>query len=121
MKRTVNLIAILFCACISVSTFAANEKVEIRHNNDTYTETRSVANLPEASIENRILIVSFDDYGVYSLFIENDSGIIVYYSVLPADGIEYHFDLSGIGAGTYRLILDGHKGEYEGYFSINVL
>lgn len=65
MKRTVNLIAILFCACISVSTFAANEKVEIRYNNDTYTETRSVANLPEASIE---ICVCCDAYVFCRLF-----------------------------------------------------
>ena len=36
--------------------------------------------------------------------------------MLPADGMEYDYDLSGIGEGLFRLILDGHNGEYEGFF-----
>ena len=46
-------------------------------------------------------------------------GNIVYTSTLPADGIEYDYDLSGIGTGLLRLVIDGYGGEYEGYFTLN--
>ena len=46
-------------------------------------------------------------------------GHIVYTSTLPADGIEYAYDLSGIGTGLLRLVIDGYIGEYEGYFTLN--
>ena len=45
-------------------------------------------------------------------------GNIVYTSTLPADGMEYTYDLSGIGEGTFTLILEGASGEYEGSFSV---
>ena len=84
-----------------------------------YIETRSIENLPDATIENQILTVSFDNVGIYSLYIEDDSGTIVYSSALPADGMEYNYDLSTVKMGLYRLVLSGYKGEYEGCFSIN--
>ena len=78
-------ISVLFMAVVPLSLFASND-----------IETRSIENLPDATIENQILTVSFDNAGIYSLYIEDDSGTIVYSSALPADGMEYHYDLSGI-------------------------
>ena len=43
---------------------------------------------------------------------------ILYILKTIPERMEYHYDLSGIGAGLYRLVLEGYKGEYEGYFSI---
>lgn len=45
-------------------------------------------------------------------------GNIIYTSTLPADGMEYDYDLSGIGTGLLRLVIKGHGGEYEGYFQL---
>ena len=81
--------------------------------------TRSITQEPYAKISDAdILTVTFDDSGVYSLYIENCLGEIVYTSTLPADGIEYNYDLTGIGTGLLRLVIDGYGGEYEGYFTL---
>ena len=55
---------------------------------------------------------------MYSLYIEDNFGVTVYSSAMPANGMEYDYDLSGIGEGLFRLVLSGSSGEYEGYFSI---
>lgn len=112
-------ISVLFMAVVPLSLFASNDEIDIKHKNGTYIETRSIENLPDATIENQILTVSFDNVGIYSLYIEDDSGTIVYSSALPADGMEYNYDLSTVKMGLYRLVLSGYKGEYEGCFSIN--
>lgn len=52
-----------------------------------------------------------DDSGMYTLYIENSLGDVLYQSVLPANGLEYHYDLSGIGEGYFRLVLEGASGE----------
>ena len=80
--------------------------------------TRSLDITPEASIYKGILSVSFDASGVYSLYIEDSMGHIVYTSTLPANGMKYSYDLSGIGEGAFRLTLEGPLGEYEGNFSL---
>ena len=110
-------ISVLFMAVVPLSLFASNDEIDVKHKNGTYIETRSIENLPDATIENQI--VSFDNVGIYSLYIEDDSGTIVYSSALPADGMEYNYDLSTVKMGLYRLVLSGYKGEYEGCFSIN--
>lgn len=80
--------------------------------------TRSEAWLPQASVGHGVLSVSFDAFGMYTLYIEDSSGVPVYTSTLPADGMEYSYDLSGIGEGMFILKLDGPSGEYEGCFII---
>lgn len=82
------------------------------------TRTRSIVDMPEASIIYEVLRISFDASGMYTLYIEDSSGVPVYTSTLPADGMEYSYDLSGIGEGMYRLVLDGPSGEYEGFFNL---
>ena len=109
--------AIIFALCLySFASHAYERRIPIQSVN---THTRSIVVLPEATIEDGIISVSFDASGVYSLYIEDSMGHIVYTSTLPADGIEYAYDLSGIGTGLLRLVIDGYSGEYEGYFIIN--
>ena len=67
----------------------------------TDTRTRSVVEVPEVTISH--------------LRIEDSFGGTVYSSALPADGMEYSYDLSGIGEGMFRLVLEGPGGEYEGF------
>ena len=50
--------------------------------------------------------------------VEDRFGVTVYSSALPANGMEYDYDLSGIGEGLFRLVISGTSGEYEGYFTI---
>ena len=52
---------------------------------------------------------------MHDLRIEDSFGGTVYSSALPADGMEYSYDLSGIGEGMFRLVLEGPGGEYEGF------
>ena len=85
----------------------------------TRPTTRSLTDIPEASIQRDILTVSFDGSGMCSLYIEDNFGVTVYSSALPANGMEYDYDLSGIGEGLFRLILSDSKDEYEGYLTIH--
>ena len=72
------------------------------------------------SVMGLICIAAYaDDRGVYSLYIEDSFGVTVYTSAQPANGMEYDYDLSGIGEGLFRLVLSGPSGEYEGYFTIH--
>lgn len=118
MKRFIYFVAILFWAGVPRSSFASNDDIDVRRNHGTYINTRSVENLPEASIENRILTVSFDNYGVYALSIENNYGVIVYVSILPADGKEYQYDLYNLCEDSFNLIIEGYGGEYQGSFKL---
>lgn len=76
--------------------------------------------MPQASInvQTGILVVSLDDYGMYTLYVQDSLFEIVYQSVLPANGLQYHYDLSGIGDGNFRLVIEGASGEYEGFFTL---
>lgn len=110
-------ISIIIILCLySFASHADERRIPIQHTN---YNTRSIVALPEATIENGIISISFDASGIYSLYIEDSMGNIVYTSTLPADGIEYDYDLSGIGTGLLRLVIDGYGGEYEGYFTLN--
>ena len=81
----------------------------------TDTHTRSVVEVPEVTISHEVLFVSFYASGMHDLRIEDSFGGTVYSSALPADGMEYSYDLSGIGEGMFRLVLEGPGGEYEGF------
>lgn len=97
--------------------FADKENIAV---NRQRVDTRGFIDMPEASIDTQtnIVSVSFDDSGMYTLYIENSLGDVLYQSVLPANGLEYHYDLSGIGEGYFRLVLEGASGEYEGFFTL---
>lgn len=111
----------LFLIAASALTFAAHgtdddivREIEIRRLD---VETRSISSTPDAAIYKNILTITFDNSGIFSLYIENTYGEIIYTSTLPADGIEYDYDLSGIGTGLFRLVIEGYGGEYEGIFT----
>lgn len=80
--------------------------------------TRSLDTTPEASIYKDILSISFDASGTCSFYIEDCFGAIVYTGVFPANGMEYSYDLSGIGEGLLRLVIVNQRSEYEGYFNL---
>lgn len=92
-----------------------NKKIDFQQ---IVANTRSLNAIPEASICDDILTISFNGSGIYSLYIEDNTSTTVWVSALPADGMEYDFDLSCIGNGTFRIVLVGMNGEYEGYFTI---
>ena len=112
------LLAIQLLTAFGYAAQADDVVRRIRLHKNTI-HTRSLTDAPEASIQRDILTVSFDGSGMYSLYIEDSFGVIVYSSALPANGMEYDYDLSGIGEGLFRLILSGPSGEYEGYFTIH--
>ncbi len=59
----------------------------------TVPTTRSIVeDMPEASIRNDLLTVSFDGAGMYSLYVKDSFGVTVYSSALPANGMEYDYD-----------------------------
>ena len=110
------LLSVLGSLCIAAHADDITT-IKIKQVNPT---TRSiVGDMPEASIRNDVLTVSFDGSGMYSLYIEDSFGVTVYSSALPTNGMEYDYDLSGIGEGLFRLILSGPSGDYEGYLTIH--
>lgn len=112
------LIALLVLSAVSVIGYTDSKNVKKIFFQVVTVKTRSVSILPEASVGNDVLAVSFDDSGMYMLCIEDSFGATVYTSTLPADGMEYSYDLTGIGEGMFTLILEGPSGEYEGIFNI---
>lgn len=111
----------IFAALILILSFVCaygQDYAEITMSR-TDTRTRGIIEVPEASISHELLVVSFPSSGLYSLYIEDGMGNIVYTSTLPADGMEYGYDLSGIGEGFFTLTLEGPSGEYKGEFSVN--
>lgn len=91
--------------------------IHVQKSNPT---TRSITTLPEAQIDRQtdLLTVSFDYNGLYTLYIENSMSETVFQSALPANGMEYFYDLSGIGEGFFTLIINGPGGEYYGEFTL---
>ena len=90
-------------------------EIEIRSVEAT---TRSLDTTPEASIYKDILSISFDASGICSFYIEDCFGATVYTGAFPANGMEYSYDLSGIGEGLLRLVIVNQRSEYEGYFNL---
>ena len=111
-------VLLLIFGLVCISAYADDRTtIKIKHINPT---TRSIAeDIPEASISNDVLTVSFDGSGMYSLYVEDSFGVTVYSSALPANGMEYDYDLSAIGDGLFRLVISGPSSDYEGYFTIN--
>ena len=124
MKRFTSFLA---AALIAASLFLSSpfpmsgddSLAKIIHLQKTGPITRSLTDIPEASIQRDILTVSFDGSGMYSLYIEDSFGVIVYSSALPANGMEYDYDLSGIGEGLFRLVISGPSGDYAGHFTVH--
>lgn len=121
MKKILAFTLSLLVTAISVNNATAASDVDemdikILHINPT---TRSLMDIPEASIKNHDLFsISFDLFGICTLYIEDSFGAIVYTASFPADGMEYSYDLSGIGKGLHRLVIKGPGGEFEGYFTL---
>ena len=104
MKKKLYLLLPVALLLLTSSGYAAQtndivHKIRILKNT---IHTRSLTDVPEAYISNDVLNVSFDGSGMYSLYIEDRFGVTVYSSALPANGMEYDYDLSGIGEGLFR-------------------
>ena len=120
MKKTISVVLLsllYFAPAFSGSIINGEDEIAIYRITDA--TTRSLTTLPEASISHEVLRVSFSSSGIYSLTVSDSMGSPVYISSLPADGMEYSYDLSGIGEGTFTLTLEGPSGEYEGVFINN--
>lgn len=114
MKHIISTVAVLLISCTMLC--ADDQCVEILLNK-TGIDTRSIVDVPEATIFHDVLSVSFDAFGMYTLYIADSFGETIFTSVLSADGMVYTYDLSGIGEGMFTLTIEGPSGEYEGYFS----
>ena len=112
-------LSILTAAATLSSTALASgpdeTKIELQQINPT---TRSLMDTPEASIYKDILSVSFDASGICSFYIEDCFGTTAYTGAFPADGMEYSYDLTGIGEGLFRLVIVNQRSEYDGYFNL---
>lgn len=121
-KLRIILIAVFVITILSnfpIAVWGEHDVNKIIYLRKTVIQTRGEnVYVPEAMISKSVLYVSFDAYGMYTLYIEDGLGGTVYTSILPADGMEYSYDLTGIGEGLFRLVIDGSAGEYEGYFTL---
>ena len=102
MKKLIALILLL-----NIPLLLKGEEPYWIHVQKSNPTTRSIITLPEAQIDRQtdLLTVSFDHSGLYQ-------------SALPANGMEYRYDLSGIGDGFFTLIINGPGGEYYGEFAL---
>ena len=106
MKRIFLITMLLFnAAFIGISSVSQDEDytIEILRTTDAMTRGLELNN-PSGEISGAILTLSFQSSGNYELYIKNSLGIIVYISTLPADGMEYTYDLSGIGGCMFRAL-----------------
>lgn len=104
-----------YCQTAAATSEYDETQIVILYINPT---TRSIVDMPDAFVQHDVLSISFDASGMYSLYVEDSFGAIVFTSTLPANGMEYDYDLSGIGEGLFRLVLEGPSAEYEGHFTI---
>ena len=106
MKKTIFTALLSFLYLFPAFSSASCKEDEIEIYRITDATTRSLTALPEASIDAQSgqLSVSFDSGGTCALLVV---GVPVYTSTLPADGMEYSYDLSGIGEGMFRLVIEG--------------
>ena len=109
MKKTIFTALLSFLYLFPAFSSASCKEDEIEIYRITDATTRSLTALPEASIDAQSgqLSVSFDSGGTCALLVEDSLGVPVYTSTLPADGMEYSYDLSGIGEGMFRLVIEG--------------
>ena len=107
MKKTIFTALLSFLYLFPAFSSASCKEDEIEIYRITDATTRSLTALPEASIDAQSgqLSVSFDSGGTCALLVEDSLGVPVYTSTLPADGMEYSCDLSGIGEGMFRLVI----------------
>ena len=104
MKKTIFTALLSFLYLFPAFSSASCKEDEIEIYRITDATTRSLTALPEASIDAQSgqLSMSFDSGGTCALLVEDSLGVPVYTSTLPADGMEYSYDLSGIGEGMFR-------------------
>lgn len=88
MKKKIYLVllALQLLTAFGYAAMADDVVRNIRLHKNT-VHTRSLTEMPEASIFKDMLSVSFDDSGMYSLYIEDNFGVTVYTSALPANGM----------------------------------
>lgn len=120
MKKFYEFTLSMLTAAVTLSSTALasgpdETDIKLQQINPT---TRSLMDTPEASIKQDILSISFDASGICSFYIEDSFGVTVHTGAFPADGTEYSYDLTGIGEGIFRLVIDGLCGMYEGYFTM---
>jgi hypothetical protein len=111
------LLTASFAGISSSNSSVDNRVIEILRIDEIITRG-GLSSGPEGSINDKALVLSFFGGGMYQISITNSFGTLVYADILPADGMEYSYDLSGIGEGMFRLVLEGPGGEYEGYFNL---
>lgn len=97
--KAVFVSAVLSLLCMMSVTAAGDDPKRDIILHKVIPTTRSIIKVPEASISHEVLMVSFSSSGTYSMTVMDIFGVPVYISTLPADGMEYSFDLSGIGEG----------------------
>ena len=116
MKKTIFTALLSFLYLFPAFSSASCKEDEIEIYRITDATTRSLTALPEASIDAQSgqLSVSFDSGGTCALLVEDSLGVPVYTSTLPADGMEYSYDLSGIGEGMFRLVIEGVLAPFSG-------
>ncbi len=78
-------VSLLLCMT-SVTATGDDPKMDIVLNK-VIPNTRSIVEVPEASISHEVLRVSFSSSGIYSVTVSDSMGSPVYISTLPADGL----------------------------------
>ena len=102
------LLAIQLLTAFGYAAQADDVVRRIRLHKNTI-HTRSLTDAPEASIQRDILTVSFDGSGMYSLYIEDSFGVIVYSSA----------SFSPVPPASTKATLHSTTDQYEQMFSFH--
>ncbi len=84
---------------------------------NTAESEKACHGVPYLSLSDGILTISYEDSGIYNLYIKNYHGEAVYSVQMKADGNAYEFDISALDMNDlYVIVLEGSEIIFKWYF-----
>ena len=111
MKKIFMLAALL---CCTLSGFAEEKPIEL--SQEKIPHERSEVQLPTASIDGRVLTISFVTNCSFEVSVVDESGIVVYTGAYSAQGAV--ITLPNLPIGDYELDIEDDAHLYSGEFEI---
>ena len=100
--------------CCTLSGFAEEKPIEL--SQEKIPHERSEVQLPTASIDGRVLTISFVTNCSFEVSVVDESGVVVYTGTFPAQGTT--ITLPNLPTGEYELVIEDTTHIYSGEFDI---
>lgn len=95
---------------------AQSSNIPLKQENKSVGGSRTVVQLPTATIDGQVLTISFADDTDFSITVTDNSGSVVYVGTYTAR--EATITLPQLGEGSYSLRIEDEYYEYVGEFEI---